>query len=374
MSLDVETSRHVSNSIGGLFDLSSAASTQAYVLRQRPVPAACSPFDDPTLMCRDAAMISVVERAKRAAGSGASVLISGESGTGKEVIARYIHRTSDRAKAPFVALNCAAIPDHLLESELFGHERGAFSGAVGRRIGKLEAADGGTILLDEISEMEGRLQAKLLRAVQEREVDRIGGQHPLKVDIRIIATTNQDLQSEVRKQTFREDLYFRLNVIPIHIPSLRDRQDDIPVLARYFMRKYDSQTAPRFQTFSKASMNAMMTYDWPGNVRELENAVNRAIVLATADEIRGQYLELVPAEGMPRPIVQPNLAEPAGFVGRPLYQIERDVIIGTLVHAGGNRTRAAEILGISIRCLRNKIQLYASQGFKPPGLIPRSES
>jgi DNA-binding NtrC family response regulator len=178
----------------------------------------------------------------------------------------------------------------------------------------------------------------------------------------------------VRKQTFREDLYFRLNVIPIHIPSLRDRQDDIPVLARYFMRKYDSQTAPRFQTFSKASMNAMMTYDWPGNVRELENAVNRAIVLATADEIRGQYLELVPAEGMPRPIVQPNLAEPAGFVGRPLYQIERDVIIGTLVHAGGNRTRAAEILGISIRCLRNKIQLYASQGFKPPGLIPRSES
>ena len=161
---------------------------------------------------------AVVQRAKRAAESGASVLISGKSGTGKEVIARYIHRASGRAKGPFVALNCAAIPDHLLESELFGHERGAFSGAIGRRIGKLEAADGGTILLDEISEMDSRLQAKLLRAVQEREVDRVGGQRPMKVDIRIIATTNKDLQSEVKKQTFREDLYFRLNVIPLHHP------------------------------------------------------------------------------------------------------------------------------------------------------------
>jgi len=272
-----------------------------------------------------------------------------------------------------VAVNCAAIPDHLLESELFGHERGAFSGAIGRRIGKLEAADGGTILLDEISEMDGRLQAKLLRAVQEREIDRVGGQHPMKVDIRIIATTNKDLVSEVKKQTFREDLYFRLNVIPIHIPSLRDRREDIPVLAHYFMRKYDSQTVPRFRTFSEASMNAMMAYQWPGNVRELENAVNRAIVLASPEEIRTQCLNLIPADAAARPVARTAAIELPSLVGLPLHQIERDVIIGTLVLAGGNRTRAAEILGISIRCLRNKLQLYASQGFRPPGLLSRAE-
>ncbi len=193
---------------------------------------------DPDLVFRDPAMAAMVERARRAAELGASVMISGESGTGKEVIARFIHRRSARSKGPFVALNCAAIPDHLLESELFGHERGAFSGAIGRRIGKLEAADGGTILLDEISEMDARLQAKLLRAVQEREVDRVGGLRPMKVDIRIIATTNKDLLSEVKKRTFREDLYFRLNVIPLHLPSLRDRPADIPFLARHFLRKY----------------------------------------------------------------------------------------------------------------------------------------
>jgi len=231
MNFEVDTSAEIADRTGLLPEAGYPAGQPAYGLRQ---PAAVRfPFDDPNLMCRNPAMLSVVQRARRAAASGASVLISGESGTGKEVIAQFIHRLSDRAKGPFVAVNCAAIPDHLLESELFGHERGAFSGAIGRRIGKLEAADGGTILLDEISEMDGRLQAKLLRAVQEREIDRVGGQHPMKVDIRIIATTNKDLASEVKKQAFREDLYFRLNVIPIHIPSLRDRREDIPVLAHY---------------------------------------------------------------------------------------------------------------------------------------------
>jgi DNA-binding NtrC family response regulator len=331
-----------------------------YQVRPRHDPAA-------DFVCRDPAMVAVVQRAQRAAESGASVLISGESGTGKEVIARYIHSASGRAKGPFIALNCAAIPDHLLESELFGHERGAFSGAIGRRIGKLEAADGGTILLDEISEMDSRLQAKLLRAVQEREVDRVGGQRPMKVDIRIIATTNKDLQTEVRKQTFREDLYFRLNVIPLHIPSLRDRRDDIPVLARYFLRKYDSRTAPRFQSFSDASMEAMLAYHWPGNVRELENAVNRAIVLATADETRRRCLDLLPPDGPGVRLSRADAGQPAASAGRPLWQIERDAIIGTLVMTSGNRTRAAEILDISIRCLRNKLQIYAAQGFTPPG-------
>jgi DNA-binding NtrC family response regulator len=323
--------------------------------------------DEPDLVFRDPGMAAVVERARRAAESGASVLISGESGTGKEVIARYIHRSSGRSKGPFVALNCAAIPDHLLESELFGHERGAFSGAVGRRIGKLEAADGGTILLDEISEMDTRLQAKLLRAVQEREVDRVGGLRPMKVDIRIIATTNKDLLAEVKKQTFREDLYFRLNVIPLHLPSLRDRRADIPFLARHFLRKYDSRTAPQFRTFSDASMSGMMAYPWPGNVRELENAVNRAIVLASAEEICSQRLDLVPTEITPRGLPPTGAVDLRGLGGRKLDQIERDAIIATLVQTDGNRTKAAEVLGISIRCLRNKLQLYASQGVRAPG-------
>src|SRR3954451_10407496 len=371
MNFDADTSGTASERAGILFDIPVPAGAQHY--RPHQATTASSPFDDSSLMCRNPAMVSVIQRARRAAASGASVLISGESGTGKEVIARFIHRCSDRAKAPFVAVNCAAIPDHLLESELFGRERGAFSGAIGRRIGKVEAADGGTILLDEISEMDGRLQAKLLRAVQEREVDRVGGQHPTKVDIRIVATTNKDLLSEVKKQTFREDLYFRLNVIPIHIPGLRDRREDIPVLARYFMRKHDSQTAPRFRAFSEASTNAMMAYHWPGNVRELENAVNRAIVLASPEEIRTQCLNLIPADAEARPVARTAAIELPSLVGLPLHQIERDVIIGTLVLAGRNRTRAAEILGISIRCLRNKLQLYASQGFRPPGLPSRAE-
>ena len=358
MTLDAESFR----AEGGMAD----GSAPFYPVRARHDPA-----ED--FVCRDPAMVAVVQRAQRAAESGASVLISGESGTGKEVIARYIHKASGRAKGPFIALNCAAIPDHLLESELFGHERGAFSGAIGRRIGKLEAADGGTILLDEISEMDLRLQAKLLRAVQEREVDRVGGQRPMKVDIRIVATTNKDLQSEVKKQTFQEDLYFRLNVIPLHIPSLRDRRDDIPALARHFLRKYDSRTAPRFRSFSDASTNAMLAYHWPGNVRELENAVNRAIVLATADEIRRQCLDLFPPDGTGVRLARAAAEPPAASAGRPLWQIERDAIIDTLVMTGGNRTRAAEILDISIRCLRNKLQLYASQGFTPPGPASRME-
>nr|WP_294514216.1 sigma-54 dependent transcriptional regulator [uncultured Rhodopila sp.] len=336
-----------------------------------PVRARHDPADD--FICCDPAMVAVLQRARQAAESGASVLISGESGTGKEVIARHIHNASGRAKGPFIALNCAAIPDHLLESELFGHERGAFSGAIGRRIGKLEAADGGTILLDEISEMDLRLQAKLLRAVQEREVDRVGGQRPMKVDIRIIATTNKDLQSEVKKQTFREDLFFRLNVIPLHIPSLRHRPDDIPELARYFLRKYDSRSAPRFRSFSDASMIAMRAYHWPGNVRELENAVNRAIVLATENEIRGQCLDLFPPDGAGTRPVPAVAGQAVAAAGRPLWQIERDAIIDTLIMTGGNRTRAAEVLDISIRCLRNKLQLYASQGFTPPGPASRTD-
>jgi len=302
-----------------------------------------------------------MQRAQRIARSDASVLVRGESGTGKEVIARYIHRHSPRANGPFVAVNCAAIPEQLLESELFGHERGAFSGALGQRIGKLEAAQNGTILLDEISEMDYRLQAKLLRALQEREIDRIGGRAPIRLNVRIIATTNKDLEREVAKQTFREDLYFRLNVVAVHVPSLRDRVNDIPALADHFIEKYRSESGRGARQFSPAALSALMAHDWPGNVRELENTIHRALVL-TADSVIGvKALEVGPPSGR-----SPAAATLSDFVGRKLHLVERDVIIGTLEITGGNRTRTASLLGLSIRALRNKISLYAAQGITVP--------
>jgi DNA-binding NtrC family response regulator len=324
------------------------------------------------LVCRDPSMLEVVQRAQRIARSDASVLVHGESGTGKEVIARYLHRHSPRANGPFVAVNCAAIPDQLLESELFGHERGAFSGAQGLRIGKLEAAQSGTILLDEISEMDRRLQAKLLRALQEREVDRIGGRAPIRLNVRIIATTNKDLAQEVARQNFREDLYFRLNVVAIHVPSLRHRPKDIPALAEHFIEKYrwESGRAPRL--LSPTALNALMAHDWPGNVRELENTIHRALVLTTDSVIGIHALEVGPkCSAAP----QPPCADPtAGFIGRKLHLVERDVIIGTLRMTGGNRTRTADMLGLSIRALRNKISLYAAQGIEvPPNTAARMQ-
>ena len=240
------------------------------------------------LIYRDPTMAAVVQRAQRVAQSDASVLVRGESGTGKEVIARYIHRGSPRASGPFIAVNCAAIPEQLLESELFGHERGAFSGALGQRIGKLEAAQNGTILLDEISEMDRRLQAKLLRAIQEREIDRVGGRAPVRLNVRIIATTNKDLEQEVIRQTFREDLYFRLNVVAVHLPNLRDRPMDIPALVEHFIEKYRWESGRPLRQVSSAAMAALMAHDWPGNVRELENTIHRALVLTTDTVIDSQ--------------------------------------------------------------------------------------
>ena len=237
-------------------------------------------------------MAAVVQRAQRIARSDASVLVHGESGTGKEVIARYIHHTSQRASGPFIAVNCAAIPEQLLESELFGHERGAFSGALGQRIGKLEAAQNGTILLDEISEMDRRLQAKLLRAIQEREVDRVGGRAPVRLNVRIIATTNKDLEQEVARQTFREDLYFRLNVVAIRLPSLRDRPMDIPALVEHFLEKYRGESGRTRRQVSPAALAVLMAHDWPGNVRELENTIHRALVLTTDAVIDSNALEV----------------------------------------------------------------------------------
>jgi DNA-binding NtrC family response regulator len=290
-------------------------------------------------------------------------LITGESGTGKEVLARYIHRRSRRSAGPFVALNCAAIPETLLESELFGHERGAFSGAVARRVGKFEAADGGTLLLDEISEMDSRLQAKLLRALQEREIDRLGGSSPVRVNVRILATTNRDLPADVQRGTFREDLYFRLNVVSLRIPPLRERPGDVAALADHFARRYAEVNGLPFRPLTHAALLRLTSCTWRGNVRELENTIHRAVLLADGAEIGIEAIELgPPAAGAQAPVG----GGIASLVGRRMEEVERDLIIETLGHTLGNRTHAATILGISIRALRNKLRDYAAHGVMVP--------
>ncbi len=320
-------------------------------------------------VARDPAMIAVMARAAQVARAEASVLITGESGTGKEVLARHIHATSRRATGAFVALNCAALPEALLESELFGHEKGAFSGAVAMRKGKFEQADGGTLLLDEIGEMDGRLQAKLLRAIQEREIDRLGGTRPVRVDVRILAATNRDLAAEVRAGRFREDLYFRLDVVRLRLPALRERPVDILPLAELFARRYADTNGVARRAFTPAARAALMAHAWPGNVRELENAIHRAVLLSEGAEIGPEAIELTTSTQAAAPVaVAPVGAAGAveALVGRKVEEVERDLIIGTLSHCLGNRTRAAEILGISIRALRNKIQDYRASGLAVP--------
>ena len=318
------------------------------------------------MVVRDPAMHTAVHRAEQVARSEASVLIVGESGTGKEVLARHIHRRSGRSGGSFVALNCAAIPDNLLESELFGHEKGAFSGAVARRIGKFEAADGGTLLLDEISEIDVRLQAKLLRALQEREIDRLGGTSPVRVNVRILATTNRDLAAEVQRGRFREDLYFRLNVVSLRIPSLRERPGDIPVLADHFARRYAEVNGLPYRPLSSSAVLRLTSHPWRGNVRELENTIHRAVLLAEGSDIGIEAIELGPPAVVAGKDPVAGVGGVASLVGRRMEEVERDLIIETLGHTLGNRTHAATILGISIRALRNKLRDYAAQGVAVP--------
>jgi DNA-binding NtrC family response regulator len=317
------------------------------------------------LVARDPAMLATVRRAEQVATSEASILITGESGTGKEILARHIHRRSRRANGPFVALNCAAIPENLLESELFGHERGAFSGAIARRVGKFEAADGGTLLLDEISEMDVRLQAKLLRAIQEREIDRLGGNAPVHVDVRILATSNRDLTTEVNAGRFREDLFFRLNVVGLRVPPLRERPGDIAALAEHYARRYAEANGLPYRALSRTALLRLGSHGWRGNVRELENTVHRAVLLASGPEIEGEAVELTPGGPAVLPATT-NTAPIAQLVGRTMDEVERDLIIETLGHTLGNRTHAATILGISIRALRNKLRDYAQSGVSVP--------
>jgi two-component system, response regulator FlrC len=316
-----------------------------------------------TMVVRDPAMLAAVRRAEQVAASEASVLIVGDTGTGKEVLARHIHRRSRRSGGPFIALNCSAIPDNLLESELFGHEKGAFSGAIARRIGKFEAADGGTLLLDEISEMDIRLQSKLLRALQEREIDRLGGAAPVPINVRILATTNRDLPTEVKCGTFREDLYFRLNVVSLHIPPLRERPGDIAALADHFARRYAEVNGLPFRQLSRAALLRLASHTWRGNVRELENAIHRAVLLADGEEIGIAAIELGPTAATVLASADNGITS---LVGRRMEEVERDLIIGTLGKTLGNRTHAATILGISIRALRNKLRDYTAQGVAVP--------
>ncbi len=318
----------------------------------------------------DPRMAQVLALADKVARSDASALVVGPSGTGKELMARYLHAKSGRSEARFVAINCAAIPEALLESELFGHEKGAFTGAIARRIGRFEEANGGTLLLDEISEMDPRLQAKLLRVLQEREIDRVGGTKPVKVDVRIIATSNRDMEKAVADGEFRADLYFRLNVVTLTIPSLSERPRDIEVLAEHFIQHYARANGVDALPLSTEASRMLASHPWPGNVRELENTMHRAVLLAQGSQIGPEDILLSGAPLAPRGAGAGTATGPAGadpaLVGRTVADVERQLIIDTLSHCIGNRTHAATVLGISIRTLRNKLKQYTGEGFAVP--------
>ena len=360
----------------------------------------------PRIVGEHPAIARVLQLARQVAGSRATVLITGESGTGKEMFARYLHAMSKRADQPFVAVNCAALPEHLLESELFGHEKGAFTGAIARKPGKFELADGGTLLLDEISEMDMALQAKLLRVLQEGEIDRVGGTETIKVDVRVLATTNRDLEGWVKEGKFRQDLYFRLNVIPLRLPSLRERGDDVLQLARFFMNMYTREYQLSVSPLSDSAVAWLQQYDFPGNVRELQNLMERAVLLANgrpvepchfllenddwplfeedspapaanagsglaasaAEEALAMAVGSAPVIGGSAPASEGAPAAVSLAEGRmqgaviPLHEMERIMILKGLEVTSGNRTQAADLLGISVRTLRNKLNEYRAAG------------
>ena len=329
---------------------------------------------------KSAYMEHVFSLAKDVAESEATVLITGESGTGKEVLARFIHENSGHAKGPFVAVNCAAIPENLIESELFGYEKGAFTGAVNKKLGKFETADGGTILLDEIGEIPIHLQAKLLRVLQEKEVERLGALKPSKINTRVLATTNRNLKEMSQEGTFREDLYYRLNVISMELPPLRDRKEDVADLSSFFIKKYSEINKKAVKPLSDDALKALQSYDWPGNVRELEHTIERAVVLSKTHEITSKdlFLHGITIAGFKSKPETENIVEEkeevkktadissdesmGGTVGRTIADVEQELILKTLQDVAGNRTKAAEILGITVRTLRNKLNEYRDMG------------
>jgi two-component system response regulator HydG len=286
------------------------------------------------------------------------VLITGDSGTGKELIARSLHFNSQRKEKPLVVVNCAAVTETLLESELFGHEKGSFTGADKRREGRFMQANHGTIFLDEIGETSSTMQAKLLRVLQEKEIQRVGGEETLKVDVRIIAATNKDLEKEVAEGNFREDLFYRLNVMPLHVPSLRKRQEDIPLLAQHFLRKFADKNRKEIKGFVPMAMDMLVNYSWPGNVRELENAIERAVILATGDHITENQLPLNITESYPDFEAQPAGAGPIMDGTHSLEDIEKEAILAALKSSNGNKAKAARRLGITRKTLHNKLKSY----------------
>ncbi len=347
----------------------------------------------PNIVGEHPAVARVMALAKQVAPSKATVLINGESGTGKELFARALHAWSNRSSGPFVAVNCAALPEHLLESELFGHEKGAFTGAIARKPGKFELASGGTILLDEISEMDLALQAKLLRVLQEGEVDRVGGTDTLQVDVRVLATTNRNLEDWVKEGKFRQDLFFRLNVIPLRLPSLREREQDVLTLAKFFMQTYNKEYGLSASSLSSEAIAWLTTYDFPGNVRELQNLMERAVLLANGRPIEPGHFLLDPdtwpiflddgakdlsgtekvknsdiiaenSENTANAATKPNNSGFFDGAVIPLHEMERIMIIKGLEVTSGNRTQAADLLGISVRTLRNKLNEYRAMGIE----------
>ena len=302
------------------------------------------------------AMQKVFELVKKVAPSNASVVITGESGTGKEVVARAIHNLSPRREKPFLALNCSAIPATLIESELFGYERGAFTGAEQRRLGNFELAQNGTFFLDEIGELPLELQAKFLRVLEDHRIRRLGGRSEVEVDVRVICATNRDLKEEIRRGRFREDLYFRLHVFTIGLPTLKERREDIPLLVHHFIEKYNGETGKRVQGLAPTAMGQLQAYSWPGNIRELRNTVERAMILVDGDIIGEEHLP--PDMQASRPEAAATLRVPLGI---PIDKIEKEYILASLQRNGGNKARTAEILGISEKTLYNKLNRYAAE-------------
>ena len=312
------------------------------------------------LLGNNSHMVQLRERIAMVADSRGTVLLQGESGTGKEVVARAIHYSGSRSEGPFIRLNCAAIPESLLESELFGYERGAFTGALAATKGKFELADGGTLLLDEISEMPFAMQAKLLRVLQEKEFMRLGAKYATRADVRIIATTNRNLKEEIKARNFREDLYFRLNVIPMKVVPLRQRKDDIPMLANHFCQMFCAENGKPLMEIGERAMRRLMALDWPGNVRQLQNVIERAVILSQGPELNEEIFGL--KDEMDSTEQAPSLDS-----DMTLRDMERELILRKLDRTQGNRTVAAQELGISVRTLRNKLNLYTDQGVEIPG-------
>ena len=303
------------------------------------------------IITQDSKFLNILELAKNVAPSNATVLIMGESGTGKELLASFIHQHSGQSDRPYVAINCAALPESLAESELFGYEKGAFTGAVSRKIGKFELANHGTIILDEITEIAIPLQAKLLRVLQEREIDRVGGDKPVPVDTRIIAISNIDINKAVKEGKFREDLFYRINVIPLTIPPLRERKGDIPLLANYFLEKYSLSNNKKMTKIAEETIFLLLRYDWKGSVRELENTIERAVLLGKGEVLlpKHLFLEELGSNGKKSVPIRAGLSVKA---------MEKELIFHTLEEVNNNRTHAAKLLGISIRTLRNKLREY----------------